>query len=131
MEISKYEIIKEFCDLDMKIDEISRCIDEQDEAGLFNSYIVEQKKAMLAYSRCLANRIFYEGILDELKKELEYSADARFSVVEDKSNEEAKPKDDKKKRQEEVNKEFEKALKDSMKRYFGMDVDVKINKFKI
>lgn len=131
METVKYEIIKEFCDLDMKIDEISRYIDEQDETGLLLNCVLKQKEAMLAYSKSLADRIFFEGILDEFKKELEYSADAGFSIVDEKQKDGAEQKDDKEKHQEEVNKEFEKAIKDSMKRYFGIDVDVKINKFKI
>lgn len=131
METVKYEIIKEFCDLDMKIDEISRYIDEQEETGLLLNCVLKQKEAMLAYSKSLADRIFFEGILDEFKKELEYSADARFSIVDEKQKDVDEQKDDKEKHQEEVNKEFEKAIKDSMKRYFGIDVDVKINKFKI
>lgn len=131
METIKYKIIKEFCDLDMKIDEISRYIDERNEAGLLTTCVLKQKEAMLAYSRSLADRIFLEGILDEFKKELEYSADARFSVVKDEPKEHTKTRNASERTQDDINKEFEKALKDSMKRYFGMDVDVKINKFNI
>ena len=88
------------------------------------------KKAMLAYSKTLANRIFQSGIFDEFKHELEYSSYVNLSVADDKP-ERVESKNANDVRQNEINKEFESAIKKSMKRYFGMDVDVKINKFKI
>ena len=130
METVKYEIIKEFCDLDMKIDEISNHIVDMDKAGTPDVYACEQKKAMLAYSKTLANRIFQSGIFDEFKHELEYSSYVNLSVADDKP-ERVESKNANEIRQNEINKEFERAIKKSMKRYFGMDVDVKINKFKI
>lgn len=130
METVKYEIIKEFCDLDMKIDKISQHIVDMDKAGTPDVYACEQKKAMLAYSKTLANRIFQSGIFDEFKHELEYSSYVNLSVADDKS-ERVESKNANEVRQNEINKEFERAIKKSMKRYFGMDVDVKINKFKI
>ena len=130
METIKYEIIKEFCDLDMKIDKISQHIVDMDKAGTPDMYACEQKKAMLAYSKTLANRIFQSGIFDEFKHELEYSSYVNLSVADDKSNR-VESKNVNEVRQNEINKEFERAIKKSMKRYFGMDVDVKINKFKI
>lgn len=130
METIKYEIIKEFCDLDMKIDKISQHIVDMDKAGTPDVYACEQKKAMLAYSKTLANRIFQSGIFDEFKHELEYSSYVNLSVADDKP-ERVESKDSNEIRQNEINKEFESAIKKSMKRYFGIDVDVKINKFKI
>ena len=130
METVKYEIIKEFCDLDMKIDKISQYIVDMDKAGIPDMYACEQKKAMLAYSKTLANRIFQSGIFDEFKHELEYSSYVNLSIVEDKT-ERVESKNANKIRQDDINNEFERAIKSSMKRYFGMDVDVKINKFKI
>ena len=130
METIKYEIIKEFCDLDMKIDKIRQHIADMDKAGTPDEYACEQKKAMLAYSKTLANRIFQSGIFDEFKHELEYSSYVNLSVADDKP-ERVESKDSNEIRQNEINKEFESAIKKSMKRYFGMDVDVKINKFKI
>lgn len=130
METIKYEIIKEFCDLDMKIDKISQHIVDMDKAGTPDMYACEQKKAMLAYSKTLANRIFQSGIFDEFKHELEYSSYVNLSVANDKP-ERVESKNANEVRQNEINKEFERAIKKSMKRYFGMDVDVKINKFKI
>lgn len=130
METIKYEIIKEFCDLDMKIDKISQYIEHMDESGNPDVYACEQKKAMLAYSKTLANRIFQSGIFDEFKHELEYSSYVNLSVADDKP-ERVESKNANEVRQNEINKEFERAIKKSMKRYFGMDVDVKINKFKI
>lgn len=130
METVKYEIIKEFCDLDMKIDEISNHIVDMDKAGTPDVYACEQKKAMLAYSKTLANRIFQSGIFDEFKHELEYSSYVNLSVADDKP-ERVESKNANEIRQNEINKEFERAIKSSMNRYFGMDVDVKINKFKI
>lgn len=130
METIKYEIIKEFCDLDMKIDKISQYIEHMDESGNTDIYACEQKKAMLAYSKTLANRIFQSGIFDEFKHELEYSSYVNLSVADDKP-ERVESKNANEVRQNEINKEFERAIKKSMKRYFGMDVDVKINKFKI
>ena len=130
METVKYEIIKEFCDLDMKIDKISQHIVDMDKAGTPDMYACEQKKAMLAYSKTLANRIFQSGIFDEFKHELEYSSYVNLSVADDKP-ECVESKNANEVRQNEINKEFERAIKKSMKRYFGMDVDVKINKFKI
>ena len=130
METVKYEIIKEFCDLDMKIDKISQYIEHMDESGNPDVYACEQKKAMLAYSKTLANRIFQSGIFDEFKHELEYSSYVNLSIVEDKT-ERVESKNENKIRQDDINNEFERAIKSSMKRYFGMDVDVKINKFKI
>lgn len=130
METVKYEIIKEFCDLDMKIDKISQHIVDMDKAGTPDMYACEQKKAMLAYSKTLANRIFQSGIFDEFKHELEYSSYVNLSITDDKP-ERVESKNANEVRQNEINKEFERAIKKSMKRYFGMDVDVKINKFKI
>ena len=130
METIKYEIIKEFCDLDMKIDKISQHIVDMDKAGTPDVYACEQKKAMLAYSKTLANRIFQSGIFDEFKHELEYSSYVNLSVADDKP-ERVESKNANEIRQNEINNEFERAIKKSMKRYFGMDVDVKINKFKI
>lgn len=130
METIKYEIIKEFCDLDMKIDKISQHIVDMDKAGTPDMCACEQKKAMLAYSKTLANRIFQSGIFDEFKHELEYSSYVNLSVADDKP-ERVESKNANEVRQNEINKEFESAIKKSMKRYFGMDVDVKINKFKI
>ena len=130
METIKYEIIKEFCDLDMKIDKISNHIVDMDKAGTPDVYACEQKKAMLAYSKTLANRIFQSGIFDEFKHELEYSSYVNLSVADDKP-ERVESKDANEIRQNEINNEFESAIKKSMKRYFGIDVDVKINKFKI
>ena len=130
METIKYEIIKEFCDLDMKIDKISQHIVDMDKAGTPDVYACEQKKAMLAYSKTLANRIFQSGIFDEFKHELEYSSYVNLSVADDKP-ERVESKDANEIRQNEINNEFESAIKKSMKRYFGIDVDVKINKFKI
>ena len=130
METIKYEIIKEFCDLDMKIDKISQYIVDMDKAGTPDVYACEQKKAMLAYSKTLANRIIQSGIFDEFKHELEYSSYVNLSITDDKP-ERVESKDSNEIRQNEINKEFESAIKKSMKRYFGMDVDVKINKFEI
>ena len=130
METIKYEIIKEFCDLDMKIDKISQYIVDMDKAGTPDEYACEQKKAMLAYSKTLANRIIQSGIFDEFKHELEYSSYVNLSITDDKP-ERVESKDSNEIRQNEINKEFESAIKKSMKRYFGMDVDVKINKFEI
>ena len=130
METIKYEIIKEFCDLDMKIDKISQYIEHMDESGNHDMYACEQKKAMLAYSKTLANRIIQSGIFDEFKHELEYSSYVNLSITDDKP-ERVESKDSNEIRQDDINNEFEKAIKKSMKRYFGMDVDVKINKFKI
>lgn len=130
METIKYEIIKEFCDLDMKIDEISNHIVDMDKAGTPDEYACEQRNAMLAYSKTLANRIFQSGIFDEFKHELEYSSHVSLSVADDKP-ERVESKNANEIRQDDINNEFESAIKKSMKRYFGMDVDVKINKFKI
>lgn len=130
METVKYEIIKEFCDLDMKIDEISNHIVDMDKAGTPDEYALEKRKAMLAYSKILANIIFQSGIFDEFKHELEYSSYVNLSIVEDKTDR-VESKNANKIRQDDINNEFERAIKSSMKRYFGMDVDVKINKFKI
>lgn len=130
METVKYEIIKEFCDLDMNIDKISQYIEYMDKSGNPDVYACEQKKAMLAYSKTLANRIFQSGIFDEFKHELEYSSYVNLSITDDKP-ERVESKNANEVRQNEINKEFERAIKKSMKRYFGMDVDVKINKFKI
>ena len=130
METIKDEIIKEFCDLDMKIDKISQYIEYMDESGSPDVYACEQKKAMLAYSKVLANRILQSGIFNEFKQELEYSSYVRLSVADDKP-ERVESKNENEIRQNEINKEFERAIKKSMKRYFGIDVDVKINKFKI
>ena len=84
METIKYEIIKEFCDLDMKIDKISQYIEHMDESGNPDVYACEQKKAMLAYSKTLANRIIQSGIFDEFKHELEYSSYVNLSITDDK-----------------------------------------------
>lgn len=119
MESYKYRLIKEFCDLDVNMDKLDAFLEYKKQNGedVNKTYPhhIEQKNAMLDYSKALANRLVNEGILSEFMDEVRKSIN--IDAEEEKSVEES---------QEELNKAFEEAVVKSIKECFGMDVKVDI-----
>lgn len=76
---------------------------------------IEQKDAMLDYSKALANRLVEECILSEFMDEVKKSIN--IDEPEEKNPSES---------QEELNKAFEEAVVKSIKECFGIDVKVDI-----
>lgn len=120
MEAYKYRLIKEFCDLDVAIDRIEMFLEtkKQKNIDVYKEYPhhVEQKNAMLDYSKALAARLVSEGILDrffgEVRKSL--AIDCGDDSV-DSSNE-----------QEVINKAFCATIKKSLKECFDIDAEIDI-----
>lgn len=119
MESYKYRLIKEFCDLDVNMDKIDMFIEAKKQEGVdvYKTYPhhIEQKNAMLDYSKALANRLVSEGILSEFMDEVKKSIN--IDEPEEKNPGES---------QEELNKAFEEAVVKSIKECFGIDVKVDI-----
>lgn len=120
MESYKYRLIKEFCDLDVNMDKLDTFLEYKKQNGedIKKTYPhhIEQKNAMLDYSKALANRLISEDIL------LEFIAEVKKSIKID----EEEPKKSIEESQEELNKAFEEAVVKSIKDCFGIDVKVDI-----
>lgn len=121
MEAYKYRLIKEFCDLDVNLDRLEAFLEakKEEHVDIYREYPhhIEQKNAMLDYSKALARRLCSEDILKEFTGEVRKSLDID-------NNETGKS-------QEEVNKEFSEAIKKAMKEHFGIDAEVNIKSFGI
>jgi len=119
MESYKYRLIKEFCDLDVNMDKLDMFIEAKKQEGVdvhkAYPHHIEQKDAMLDYSKALANRLVEECILSEFMDEVKKSIN--IDEPEEKNPSES---------QEELNKAFEEAVVKSIKECFGIDVKVDI-----
>ena len=119
MESYKYSLIKDFCDLDVNMDKLDMFIEAKKQEGvdIHKTYPhhIEQKDAMLDYSKALVNRLVSEGILSEFMDEVKKSIN--IDEPEEKNPSES---------QEELNKAFEEAVVKSIKECFGIDVKVDI-----
>ena len=121
MEAYKYRLIKEFCDLDVNLDRLEAFLEakKSEDIDIYKEYPnhIEQKNAMLDYSKALACRLCDEDILTEFTSEVRKSLDI--------------DKDEAERSQEEINKEFSEAVRRSLKEHFGMDAEINIKSFSI